>query len=351
MWNLKVLPFVLANTFCLLKCDEIHCPFPFDNDGEVITIDIQLQVLSLAEFRDVQGSLEIKGTLASTWKDSCSWNLLKKIKSKQTANRTYITTDCKYFWLPLISQDNSNNARAYANTWDMPVEVHEDGTIIYYGRKSWPATCDGQFSKFPFDTHHCHLEFNLWYSTDFLRFGNSSLYFPQGPYYNPDGLLLFSAYYQQPVKFQSTYDCDGKVCLVDRVKFGIVLKRKGFPYYFSGIFIPIFCLSFLQLSSFFIPYTSVDRIGFSGTIFVAEALVTSEISSLIPQTAEHIFIVTSSTLASFASMASTVFFIFCFRLRNTVDQKWMKKLQIFATFIFIGFSIILYISTIVCIAI
>ena len=329
---------------------DLHCPFPFDGMAKPVMVDLELRIFALAEFHDVFGSLIIKASLVSAWNDSCGWKLAQKLFPKKTETNTIVYIDSDHFWIPLMSQDNSDGARAYDDTGYMPIEVYESGLLRFYGRKSWLATCKGQFSKFPFDVHICRLDYLSWFNTNFVRFSKVTLEFGINSVYNSDGLALFYADYSPPLHFQSTYSCANRTCSIDRANFTVILKRKWFPYYIFGVFLPLISLSILQLTSFFMPYSDVDRITFSGTIFVANALITRAIRSYIPQTSEHIIIMTTSSLASIGSLFSTIFYIFSFAMKTEVKENVMKRMEKIAISLFSVFSILLYLITIVCIA-
>ena len=353
MCFLALIILFLVNKCFVLGCDDFDdwiCPYVFDRTGQVQIVDIQLKILQLSDFQDVQGKLFVKASMISIWNDTCGWELAKKMIPNQVENSTSVTMECKLFRLPLLTQANHNKARAYLDTGNMPVEVYKSGTIIYYGRNTWMATCKGNFSKFPFDTHLCILEYYIWYSTSFMRFGDVSLKFAMAAKYDSNTLALFSAHYPPLQRSQTSYACSSRTCYFDRIKFFIHLKRKWFPYYFLGIFLPMALLSILQLFTFLLPYNEMDRTTFSGTIFIANALISSQISAYIPQTSEHIIVVTTSNLASLFSMISTLFFVFSFTCQNCYKEITMKRIQKFSFVTFFLFSLALYVVTFICIA-
>ena len=326
-----------------------HCSFPFDANGKPVKVDLRLLIFSLTDFQDVLGSLTFRASLISSWNDSCGWKVAEKLFPRKAETNQSIYVDSKHFWIPLISQDNSDVARAYEDT-NMPVEVYKSGLHRFYGRKAWTATCKGQFSKFPFDVHICRLEFVSWFNTNFIKFSKLSIGFGSKEFYNTNDLAIFYAEYLEPEHFELSYPCGNKICAVEKVHFIIRLKRKWFPYYIFGVFLPLISLSILQFLSFFISHSNIDRITFSGTIFVANAFIIRDIRSYIPQTAEHIIIMTTISLASIGSLFSTLFHIFTFASNTKLKAKVLKKMKRIAISLFFIFSILLYFVTIVCLA-
>ena len=330
---------------------NVSCPFPFEKTGEPVSVTLTFQFYSLDEFQDVEGYLFLSGTIVGNWYDPCGWQLAERRFPRRIENRTSVFIELDYIWTPVICQDSTIGLRAFENSGDMPLEVHKSGYITQWGRKLWRADCKGSFNKFPFDKHTCQLAFFSWEPAEFVRIVNvkeTTVTFG----YDVNKLPLFSAVIQ-PVTFSAfDYLCGNSTCTSGWATFSIVLERKWFPYYLNNIFLPILLLAILQLSAFFIPHDEIDRITFSGTIFLSNALITNYISSHIPQTSEQVVIVFTSNIATIGSMLAIVFFTFSFLYKDSVEnEQMMTTIQKSGTVAFIAFYLILFLISILLLVI
>ena len=314
----------------------IECPFPFETTGKTVQVLLQLRFYSLDDFQAVDGFLLVSGSLSATWHDPCGWNLAQRVYQNRVENATAITMDYKFFWIPVITQDTAKNLRAFENTGNMPLEVYDTGHVTYWGRKQWVADCTGSFHKFPFDEHLCELSYFAWEPIRFVNITEAKEVINEDVY-NPDSLTLFTAEIKPAEVSELKYLCGNSTCINAWASFSVSLKRKWFPYYFNNIFLPMLLLAILQLSAFFIPHDEIDRITFSGTIFLSNAFISSEITKYIPQTAEHVVVVTVSNMATVGSMLAIVVFVLSYLKKDIFQREKMVKIQKATTAIFILF--------------
>ena len=339
---------VVLSSSKLGSCADF-CQFPYETTGKTVDLELTFRLYSLIDFQDVAGDLLISGSLVATWYDPCGWNLASKLYPNRTKNFKTALIDFHYFKLPWLTQDTTKDVKAFDNTGNMPAEVHDSGHISYWGRKVWTADCLGNFTKFPFDSHICELKFFTWETSEFLNISKASFDL-SSTWHDPERLTLFSSQVGTTRLLQSGYQCGDENCYNSWVIFPIYVYRKWFPYYFFVIFLPITMLALLQLSAFFIPHDEIDRITFSGTIFLSNTLTSSEVMGYIPKTAEPVVVVTASNIATLASMVAIVFFVLSYFYKDKYPRKKMIHVQRGATVFFTIFYIVLLTSTIVVIS-
>ena len=326
------------------SCSDF-CPLPYESTGKTVEIELIFRLYSLIEFQDVAGNLDISGAIVAMWHDPCGWNLASKLFPFRTANLSTAVVDLDYFKLPILTQDATEHVNVFESTGEMPMEVYDSGYVAYWGRKHWTANCFGEFTNFPFDTHTCELNFFPWDNIEFLNITKARFEI-LSEWYDPERLSLFSSDVGTIRNTQYEYKCGEKLCSYSWVTFPFNIYRKWFPYYFFVVFLPIFMLSLLQLSAFFIPYDEIDRIAFSASIFLSNTVMTADVMGYIPKTAEPVVVVTASNIATLVSLVAIVFFVLSYFYKDKYPRKKMIYVQIGATVFFTVFYIVLLASTV-----
>ena len=298
---------------------EILCPFKYINESIPLEIELKFRFYQLIDFHEKDGVLESSGYIIAKWYDPCGWNLAQTLYPNRTnPKQGGVAVDRKYFWIPILVQEHDDNAKVF-DTTNTPLYVSSNGYIELWGRKTWLAKCQGHFSKFPLDQHHCSFVFNSWDSAYFVKISHAELDLSGGNY-QPDSLTLFSAQFQTPRTFTLDYSCNNELCDYDWVEFPLLLSRQWFPFYFHSIFIPFILLSLIQLMTFLLHFNEMDRICLSATVFLSYAVFSSHISYLSPVTSEHIYIIVVETFLMVLSIFSTIFYTVIFSWRNSFQQ-------------------------------
>ena len=255
-------------------------------------------------------------------------------------------------WKPYIVQDRSETFATWEDGEITPLQVTREGLVYFWQAKPWKTKCpDIQLANFPFDRHICSLSFYIWDNINFTEVTQASIDFSSATMEHSQ-IHLFDFNMLQPSIVKISFPCGNYRCQTSYISFPIELKRKWFPYYFHGLFLPQFTLSLLQLSAFIIPSDRIERCEFSVTLFVAYAVTRSEVQSYIPKTSETIYIVLATNIAMVGSMLATCYFTICVYLRKTkwFDKKCLVCIDRVIFAIFIIFYIVLYMVTIVSIS-
>ena len=336
MFNWFLLLVVVDFIVAAVDNDQVLCPYPYSNISKSVQVEFKFRFFKFDYFHDVDGYLGCSGYLIAKWYNPCGWEQVKKMYPNRTREKEVgFLLDAKYFWIPLVIQQHDPNPEAFGTT-DLPLTVGSDGFVEFWGRKQWRLNCKGQFSKFPLDEHHCSFIINIWDTPEFVKMANATLDLDHGNF-KPGGPSLFSAEFQ-PVKMYSTkFPCNNEWCYTEWAEFPIVLKRHWFPYYLHGVVVPFLLLILLQLSTFILPHDQTDRISLSATVFLSSAVFSSQIMSYFPETSEHIFIVTSGTLAMFLNALATSYFIGIYAYKDNFSEKTLLILQKVVSIAFLFF--------------
>ena len=340
------LAFILNSLVKLaLAIDLKYCSYPFERlNGTKVSIELTFQYSALVEYQDVAGKLYCTAILAAKWHDPCGWLLAKAQLPYTTAISDRTTVDPKYFWSPAIHHKQVDSfGQVFGDSHSLPVHVDKLENVEFLIEKSWQGSCQTDFTKFPFDRHKCEFKFCSLHDNRFVHFQQVTTDFSNVDF-DPDSLSLFSATFLQGSLYTRSWKCGNQTCMEDCAKFEVILKRKWFPYYFNGIFVPLFLLSTLQLSGFLLPYNEPERITFSATVFLSHSMIVAQVLNYIPKTVENIILVTSINLSVLFGMLATVYFVTIYSLRKRFKFQILLIQQI-STILFVIAYILLYFGT------
>ena len=334
------------------KCLEY--PLIRGDSNQTTQVHLTFRVYFVDHFDDVNGILAIRASLILTWHDPCPWKTFKSPDELKRFPNGSISLERTKVWIPTIIQENSlDETLATDGASELPLTVYPDHSNELWLRKVWQNKCfDIHLAKFPFDSNVCHLTFNIWATDGAATIETGRIDFSSTGYRKSEN-QQFDFEFHQPTMRKKPYNCQttSEICYASAVDFPVTIHRRWYPYYFFGIFIPLFTISILQLSAFVIPYDLIERPGYSVTLFVASAVTGTEVQRYVPETSEFIPVLAAANVSSIGSMSATFYFCIIFALkRHKVGTK--QHLQIvdgifFA--IFIIFYIALYSITLVII--
>ena len=325
------------------------CPCPFDVNGTTVVLKMKFRIYSMKSFDDVGGILIFDAAMVTTMYEPCGWELAVKLfpqRSKIFGDA--VTMDVDHFWKPVIWNEGSNVPFLYtADNSALAVNVFKTGWLDMWEIREWSTNCKINLIKFPFDVQRCSYRFHLWEqrSLNYVAEAIVDMTFPtfEG---KPKSNTVFDIEMLQPIIRNTTWPCGHVKCKGCYVDFPILLRRKWFPYYFYGIFLPQFLLSILQLSAFLLPFDETDRITFSGTLFLAYAVANTNITSYIQKTSDNVLIVASTNVAMLGSMLATISLGISYAARKMVKKRYLVTVQKVLLAIFTIFYILLYSVTI-----
>ena len=325
------------------KCLEY--PLIRGDSNQTTQVHLTFRVYFVDHFDDVNGILAIRASLILTWHDPCPWKTFKTQEELQKFPNGSISLHRSKVWVPTIIQENSVDKTLVTDgASELPLTVYHDYSNELWLRKVWQNKCfDINLAKFPFDTNVCNLTFNIWATDGAATVETGQVDFSSTGYRKSEN-QQFDFEFQQPIKRKKPYNCQttSEICYATAVDFPVIIKRRWYPYYFFGIFIPLFTISILQLSAFVIPYDLIERPGYSVTLFVASAVTGTEVQRYVPETSEFIPVLAAANVSSIGSMSATFYFCIIFSLRKYKIRS-RHFLQIVDRTIFIIF--ILYYAT------
>ena len=344
----------LGHIFCKLSClvalaNALLCEPPHHRSNEPLQVNLTLELYHMEHFDDVAGTVTIMASLSVRWRDLCVSEKVKRQAPPNRASGPYYV-DQENLWKPLLIHANSKDSPAiYENPAIFPVHIYEDDVIEWWIFKTWESNCHClQMKNFPLDEHQCNLSFSAW-EESFIKL--SAVELEQRNTGTPQSQLwTFSL--DQPRLNSAEFACRKIKCRETWADFPIILRRKWYPYYFYGIFVPLLSLVFLQLSAFIIPYNCIDRTAFSVTLFVALTVTRSDLQKYIPETSESIIVVVAANIGLIASMVATIYFTLIFRLwkEDKYYTDHLEKVDLIMFILFILFYTILCSVAIVCIS-
>ena len=312
-----------------------------------LNVSVKFIFNSFEGFDDVKGILSVIGTVVLIWQDQCVWKVVQEEYPERSKYNSPLPLKSAVVWKPLIVQTLSTGSMLVGpSSEELPLDIHRDGTVEWWNYGLWETKCFTNLEKFPFDVQQCKFTFDNWLTTDVISISEANWMLAT----DMMNLALWKYELINASIYQTSTSCGkNKSCSYERIDFPIVLTRHWYPYFFYAIFIPLFCLTFLQLSTFFIPMSKAERTTFSATLFLAFAVMRSEIQSYFPQTSENIIILISSNIFLVLSMIATVYNALILTLKKfnffglEKKQYYFVDSLIFVTFLL--FYFITYITT------
>lgn len=318
----------INDTFCSTStCTYRQEIFPRDALSDTIYVDMELSLISLSDFDEVAGHLELVGTLRIKWTDDI---VLDPYLTASSLNPpTYSFTDVLIpqdeVWKPPITVFNSVNALNSVGDSNYYVRI----TVLSSGAKAdmeWfpgivtRTACSVDVSNYPWDIQSCDVVFTPWgYQPTEITFNLSSTAVDTSKFQGSDIWEIKSSTGVQEAKGNSSF-----------AKYTLQLARKP-SFFLKYIVLPIELLSFLNLMVFVLPADSGERVGYSVTVFLTLAVYVTIISDNLPKTSSPMsifayFLITMLMMSAFICFVTIISLRIYIRTDEDPVPKWLKRL-------------------------
>ncbi|XP_013406815.1 acetylcholine receptor subunit beta-like 1 isoform X3 [Lingula anatina] len=189
-------------------------------------------------------------------------------------------------WTPDIVLFNNADGK-YQTDYRSNVVVYEDGTMLHVPPAIFKSSCEIDVKYFPFDEQECEMHFASWTYTGeqvgfdwyyqekpFKNYSTVDLadYMPSGTWdivVGPGAIVYRAAKDDKPAE--------------TRVIYYIRIRRKTL-FYIVNLIIPCILISFLSVSTFYLPSEACEKVALSISILIALVVFILLISKLLPPT-------------------------------------------------------------------
>ena len=240
---------------------------PVQNVSDVLDIKASWNLVSVIDFDETSGFIEVSGYLTLSWKPTAYADILT---ADFNASENTQNTD---MWKPSILLVNSLKYYDEVGS-DTKIRIEYDFTTQTCTWKPWMITkvaCSPNVQYYPFDKQSCALRFSIWgYKSSEVKLKPTS----------SDWMFAFFEENGEWVVSNTTvesFDVDG----VSTIDFKIDLTRRPL-YYIINLLAPVVLLGVLNSFTFLLPIASGERIGFSVTCFLAYVVLLNTIMLYLP---------------------------------------------------------------------
>ncbi|XP_069118191.1 neuronal acetylcholine receptor subunit alpha-2-like [Argopecten irradians] len=236
-----------------------------DQDG-VFTLKLDMYLLSIKDFDEVSGTLNVLGAFMVIWKDvSLVWDP----SLYGGLNQLYVGQN--HIWLPKLYNLKASNQFSAILDPDMTVKIGYDGTVIWSPGGFFDVKCSPDVSYFPFDTQTCSIQLTAWGYTHTvidLKTQKSEIYIN---FYETNGEWALD-------KTSTGTYLLGSYSIAT---FNITISRLP-AFHVVNTLMPIYLLLLMNPLVFVLPCDSGERVGFSLTVFLTFTVFITIINSVLP---------------------------------------------------------------------
>ncbi|XP_060074522.1 acetylcholine receptor subunit beta-like [Ylistrum balloti] len=243
---------------------------PIENVQQPTIVDSSFILLSIKEFEEKEGKLEIVGIFTFTWKDKrMAWD------PHVHAGIYSLLIPQNQVWIPEVV-----NAQPYEKIEPLGFErlnarVMFDGTMFWMPGDVYQTTCSADVTYYPFDIHRCEFIFTPWmYSMDEMLIQVVRGEMDLTPF-TPSGVW----------ELRGTYVRVGEIPGSQLFLLGLEFQRRPI-FHVVNMLVPITILGILNVLVFLLPADSGERVGFSITVLLAMSVFLTIIADSLPSTSQ-----------------------------------------------------------------
>lgn len=233
-----------------------------------LKVDVEFYIASLHSINEVDETFSMMTGLVMYWTDP---NLVWEPSSYGNISR--LVTKAKDVWLPPLYLVNQMDLKQpYIETMGVLSTIQSDGRVEYGPGALINAKCPMDFSKFPYDSQSCTLQFVPWGYPSYAMLLSPLSGSVRLDYFTPqsDWKLIES----NAFAVQESYEYS---------MFFIEVKIKRESLYFTiMIVLPTLLFSLLNPLVFVLPNASGERVSLSVTILLSYTIFLTLVSSSIP---------------------------------------------------------------------
>ena len=240
---------------------------PVLDDNTTVTISANISILSINDFDEISGKLEITFWFQLEWtEERITWN------SSDYGMKSSMHLPTELIWTPPIYLRESSFQISAIGMKTKLIRIYSDGKVTWDPAEVIYGTCSVNVEKFPYDTQTCILLFSPWhYIGKEITLSSGieslqSLYFAE----NSEWILL-------PSEILSCNATETISCIQVNLK----LKRR-YEFYEKYLLLPLAFLAFLNKLVFFMPANSGERMSVAVTIFLSFVVFMDIINDNVP---------------------------------------------------------------------
>ncbi|KAK6190692.1 hypothetical protein SNE40_002498 [Patella caerulea] len=296
-------------------CSKIR---PVMNQSDIVDVEMTLHIVSLLDVNEVQQSVEATIWMEVFWKNELMvWNPI------DYGNLTLVYPPETNMWKPDLAISNGYDALTPVGLDFVLLQSKHDGETEWNPGQKVSFLCKIDVRKFPFDTQTCYMEFFNWAG----KAEETSLNYRESKYMKSAKAMYENSEWtiieKRAEKQQPTVH--------EKVRVILVLQRKSLSLVLT-VLLPVILLAFLNVFVFLLPTESGEKLSFSVTVLLAQAVFLSFISGLMPQTSDS-----TSSLSIYISVQLILSAIYvlltCFNLsmyhrdsNNRPIPSWLTKI-------------------------
>lgn len=255
--------------------DEI---FPKKEQSDQITVDVNFTLVSIGEFNEADGYLEVNGLMDITWDD----DLISAVSGPPFVTEISVPRDV--VWVPTISIFNSHSNISMIGDANTDVRISmptkDESAVMKWSPSIVSKTnCQVDSTYFPFDTQKCNITFTPWGYMDSevnISITNESL---DTSYYNEHELWRLKSHDPYTETKEST----------SFAHFELTLQRNP-KYFLLTHFLPFLMLVFLSNLIFLVPSGSGERVGFAMFVFLSISILMAMVTGSLPKSSTQMSI-------------------------------------------------------------
>ncbi|KAH9488473.1 Acetylcholine receptor subunit beta-like 1 [Bulinus truncatus] len=243
---------------------------PIIDQSHVIYVGVGFELVSIVDIDDVTQSFTANGFFLLKWFDEL---LIWDPSNYGGVNVMHPLPED--IWRPRVVLMNTMGDRDLFADDKAPVFVARDGLISWAPGSLFPASCQLDVSKYPFDEQTCVIKIvAMTHSKEEMLFSatNSTI---QTHFFITHGEWdLTSA----TISITEVMPGGANMSTIDLI---FVLKRRP-AFFVINILLPIVFLSFLNLMVFVIPADSGEKVSYGITVLLSLSVFLSTVSSMLP---------------------------------------------------------------------
>ncbi|KAK6190703.1 hypothetical protein SNE40_002506 [Patella caerulea] len=247
---------------------------PVINQSHIVDVEMTLHIVSLLDVNEVQQSVEATIWMQVYWKNELLvWN------PNAYGNLTRVYPPETNMWKPDLAISNGYDELTPVGLDFVLLQSNHDGETEWNPGQKISFLCKIDVSKFPFDTQTCHMDFFNWAGkkeeTSLNYRETTKMKESEAGYANSEWKIIERRAEKQHNASHET------------VRVILVLQRKSISLVLT-VLLPVILLAFLNVFVFLLPTESGEKLSFSVTVLLSQAVFLSFISGLMPQTSDSI---------------------------------------------------------------
>ena len=259
---------------------------PLMTDPEPLTVYMTYDLVAISKFDAMLGKFVPRTLLSFRWTDSSlSWNPVN-----YGGITSFMYPIYRVWYPPIVSASSYTSSDSVCETRNgAELRIMFTGTLQWLCGNQFEDTCSPNVEHFPLDTQKCKSVFVVWgydRSQILLLYDNNSIYSNS----HDNGQWA-----RKRISFKSgnTYGYSSLTVTVD-------LQRKSAFMILSAI-IPIFVIGFLNLLVFLVEPGSGEKLSYSMTILLANALFLVIVAEGLPKVSKPISNICIMVVSNFAT--------------------------------------------------